>query len=74
MIQYANKQSNGVFLPYEDVKETLKPNQILLRGTEDDAINACNVLGTSKASWAPVYWRRKAKQLGIYTDYIVTLK
>ena len=57
----------------KDICQTLKNNQILLRGQQQDAEKAISVLGTANASFETVTWKRTIDQVKPYVDYIVTV-
>ncbi len=73
MLVFTDGYDNHNVEELNDVSQLLTPNQILLRGNGKDAARAVSVLGSAKASYAPIIWKRKSKQITPYTDYIVTI-
>ena len=67
----AAEEQPQIFKELNDIRQLLSSDEFITL-QEMDAQKACQVLGTSRTYYKPVYWRRNDND-SLYTDYVVVV-
>lgn len=60
--------------PVRHIRDLLADDEILISGSELDAIHAVKVLGTAHAYYMKMRWAADKEQITPYTDYVIKIK